>query len=48
MIMKKWIKAYRNELPLPEMNQNRTGSDPKPEQIGRIALVRATQCEVHR
>jgi len=39
--------GVKNELPLLETNQARTGRDPKPEQVRRVTLVRAARGEVH-
>lgn len=44
-------KAHNGKLkhgiPLLETNQDRTGCDPEPEQVGRVPLVRATGSEVY-
>jgi len=40
-------KKKKRELSVLEKNQNRTRSDLESEQVGWIALVRATRCEVH-
>jgi len=40
-------KKKKRGLSFLEKNQDRTRSDPEPEQVGWLSLVRTTRCEVH-